>query len=33
MMAMAAGAMPAPQATASREDVTAEVSADYVLRP
>jgi hypothetical protein len=25
--------MPAPQATAASEDVTAEVSADYILRP
>ena len=33
MMAMAARAMPAPQATAAPEDVTAEVSADYALRP
>jgi predicted secreted protein len=33
MMAMAARAMPAPQATAAPEDVTAEVSADYVLKP
>jgi uncharacterized protein YggE len=30
---MAAGAMPAPQATAAPEEVTAEVSADYVLKP
>ncbi len=33
MMAMAARAVAAPQATAAPEDVTAEVSADYVLRP
>jgi uncharacterized protein len=33
MMAMAGGAMPAPQATAAPEEVTAEVSADYVLKP
>jgi hypothetical protein len=32
-MAVAARAIPAPQATAAREDVTAEVSADYILRP
>ncbi|MEA2768875.1 MAG: hypothetical protein QOD93_1837 [Acetobacteraceae bacterium] len=32
-MAMAARAIPAPQATASPEDATAEVSADYILRP
>jgi uncharacterized protein YggE len=31
--AMAARAMPAPQATAALEEVTAEVSADYVLKP
>jgi uncharacterized protein YggE len=33
VMAMAARAMPAPQATASPEEVTADVSADYVLKP
>jgi uncharacterized protein YggE len=33
MMAMAVRAIPAPQATAAPEDVTAEVSADYVLKP
>ena len=33
MMAMAARAMPPPQATAAPEDVTADVSADVVLRP
>jgi uncharacterized protein YggE len=33
MMAMAGRAMPAPQATAAPEEVTAEVSADYVLKP
>ncbi|WP_158744109.1 SIMPL domain-containing protein [Acidisphaera sp. L21] len=32
-MAMARMAAPAPQATASQEDVTASVSADYVLKP
>lgn len=32
MRAMAARAMPAPQATAATEDVTADVSADVVLR-
>ena len=32
-MAMAARAMPAPQATAAPEAVTADVSADYVLKP
>jgi uncharacterized protein YggE len=33
MMAMAARAMPSPQATAAPEEVTAEVSADYILKP
>lgn len=33
VMAMAARAMPAPQATSGPEEVTAEVSADYVLKP
>ncbi len=33
MMAMAAGAMPPPQATAAPADVRTEVSADYLLRP
>jgi predicted secreted protein len=33
MTAMAARAMPAPQATAAPEEVAADVSADYVLRP
>ena len=33
MMAMAARTMPPPQATAAPEDVTADVSADVVLKP
>jgi hypothetical protein len=33
MTAMAARAMPAPQATAAPEEVAADVSTDYVLRP